>query len=796
MFERSLFLLVALLLGNLLSLGQSAPFRGGLLTNETATLPEEVASCAKVAYMDMNAQEMFMIVRTCTGDVRIYRRAVGDPKFSLVARQVDFGNEYQLLSWAYPLFKEDFWSLPDMETRPDGFYFTLFKQTPSGTAVNAGEGGVYRIVGGKLQKILAPGDTITYSYNAGAQRSVQIESASMPFPKSDGGEFFFLKTSFVTSGARVMVDGIFARKGNMWTLVLPFQISPIPGTTAYGLGRVVAGYAINEALDGSISFLQGWRDLNGDHFEWMVFNPRTQTLNLVYRYGAPILGVVNDFPVPRTNTDTRQRYWRALTGPYGSRTDYVMPSPNPNFQQWKWIIGSSVSEYSTFAFDMRGMSEYMASYLLAKNITDRGSGIAVWDGNKLNYLFSNGDALPVGVRVTSIGNNFVNQNSFMPVSNCMFRFGTYKADATIESLQRYEKPCITDAVADSAQVILYGKNLSFAGYTPTILVDGVPVSGATITTDRISFPTTGIPSGTRKVQVTMANGQMYSNETSVSVPITTPPPAIVNVVTATFENRPIAPGALFTVNGNNHSSVISTPADLFRPGITVPIVKPGETFRLPTLLGGTRVLVNGREAPLSFSSCGLQSKDNPTDCQVNAQMPVSVTGTSVKLVIQRYSDINGQNLVATSPEFTVQIAPVSPVVFKKNDGLPILQIADRAYTLVGNDNPVKAGETLVGYATGFGITNPLLEDGLAAGNIPVPMAAKVQAWIKYIRSGQEEYAEMDIIPFASPEFAGVTQFNILRVPHVLPDMGTKVFCTIKVGEEYIDIEIPYANNAN
>jgi len=749
-------LLVTLLLGHS-SFGQPTPHRGGLLTNETTKLPSDLAACGTIHYLNMNAQQGFMIGRTCSGEVKIYWSKAGGA-FKVAASESEFGG-YKILRLI-----ADRWYFQELEMRADGLYFNLMHpNSPEQLSVFPGYGGSYRISNeGKLETVVAPKATIIFKDVNGGMRTAQVVTSSISFPKNGVGEHFFLRLS--SNG--VQISGIFSRVGTLWTLVLPFQVAPIPGLNAvYGLGQTFYSFGINEALDGTLSFMQGWTTQDGSYREWVVFNPKTKSLTPYYKYGEAIIGVSSSyFPTVMVNSDTRQRYWSL-----GSQ--YVVEAPNPGFKpSWKWILPT------TPRGSMQGASDYIASYLLTTTNFQQIGG-AMWDGKQLQTLILNGDIIG-GIQISKIG-------PWMPVAGCSMWFTTSKPDDTVESLWKFEKPCITDAVADSAQGVLYGKNLSFSGYPPTILVDGVPVSRATITADRINIPSTGIPGGTRKVQVKTADGKMYSNEASVSVPITIPPPAITSVVTATFENRPIAPGALFTIEGNNISSVVSNLTNLFTPGITVPIVKPGEVPHLPTLLGGAQVLVNGREIHLNFSSCGLRSAKNPADCRINAQMPVDVTGSSVKLVIKRYTDINGQTLAATSQEFTVRIAPVSPVVFKGADELPILQIADRAYELVSNENSVKAGETLVAYATGFGLTSPVLEDGLAAGDVLAPVATETKAWLKFIRSGLEEFREWSIFPFASPQYAGVTQINFGALPEIFPDTGTEVNIVIKVGDEYI-----------
>lgn len=775
---KSTIFAMTLLLGHLV-FGQPTPFKGGLLTNQTSILPAELVSCGHIAFQGMNARESFLVGRTCAGEIKIYR-AVGDEPFVAVASEAQFG-EFKLLSWAQPQFGFDEWLLPTMEVRPDGFYFNLMELLPSGTAFNEGAGGSYRIAGGKLEQLVGPGESINYMHPwLGVRRIAKIEVSSVPFPKNGGGDFYFLRTS--SNGVRT--DGIFLKKGTEWSLILLFQPGPAQGMTIpYGMGNVISVYGINEALDGTLSFLQAWLS-QGDpniKFEWMSFNPRTQELNLRYRLGAPILGVTPVIQAALMDSDTRQKYWRIGSGPFSNKVDYVASAPNPGFNPWKWVIPTSMP------ISLLGISEHFASYLTANSPTDYlGSGLAVWDGRNFQPLVSNGDTLPGNVKTSKVSNNFTNRNSFVPVSGCTMRFATYKTDNKVESFWKFQKPCIADVAIDKSQVVLYGKNLTLSGATPTVLVDGVAVSGATISTDRITVPISNLTSGERKVKVVVTPG-VETSEVSVVVPSTTPDPTITDVVTATFERRPIAAGGLFTIRGRNLSPVTSDPTNLVVPGITVPVVKPGEVPRLPRILGGTRVLVNGKEIPLGFVSCFVDGA-----CQINAQMPLETIGPTAKVVVQRFADVNGQGTFATSKEVLVPVASISPVVFKMEDELPILQVADRAYELVSKVSPARAGETLVGYASGFGPTSPTIEDGMPADQVLALVSAEVKAWLKFQQNGTEKFERVSIAGFLSPQFVGVTQFNLGALPHVEAD-NNAVYLVIQVGDEYVpDLKIPYA----
>lgn len=703
-----------------------------------------------------------MIGRTCTGDVKIYWSKAGGP-FRVAASESEFG-AYKILR-----FLTGRWYFQELEMRADGLYFNLMLPDSSEYLSSfPGYGGSYKITNdGKLETIVAPKATIVYKDTNNGRRTAQVLTSSIPFPKNDGGEHLFLRVA--SNG--INSSGIFSRIGTEWTLVLPFQVSPIPGLNAvYGLGQTFYSFGINEALDGTLSFMQGWATPDGSYREWTTFNPKTKALSTYYRYGQPILGVISSyFPTVVINSETRTRYWSLPNG----INEYVVEAPNPGFKpSWKWILPSSPPRGS-----MRGASDYIASHVLTSTDFQQ-IGAAIWDGKQLQTLVLAGDILG-GNQVNKIG-------GFAPVSGCTMWFTTSKPDDTVQSFWKFEKPCITDAVADSAQVVLYGKNLAFTSYPLNILVDGVPVSGATITADRINIPSTGIPGGTRTVQVKTVDGKMYSNETSVSVPITIPAPSITSVVSATFENRPIAPGAWFSIRGNNISCVAEL---VLTPGVTTPIVKPGETFRLPTLLGCTKVLINDREIPLNFSSCGLRSEKNPVDCQVNAQMPVGVVGSSAKLVIQRFTDINGYTLAATSQEFTVPLQPTSPTV------LAIINYTKRGER-VTDETPVGNGDLMTVYLTGFGQTSPVIPEGVTPESITGPenlalISAQVDTWFEFTSNGNPAYYIRKPAGSAvSPGSIGLAQVNI-QVPDIEPDAGTDVFFAINIGGAEEKVKLPY-----
>lgn len=757
--------------------GQSAPFKGGLLTNESAQLPVELATCGKVAYIGMNASEAFVVGRTCAGAIRIWRK-VNNGSFNAVVSESEFG-QYKLLASMLPLTGQDWYSLPDIEVRPDGLHFTLMSVQPGGFTFDSGSGGSYRITSGKLEKFLGPGDTFSYTDTQGVRRTATATFTSLPFTQGGNGELVFVKTT----SQGVVTEGIFRKKDGQWTLVLRFLPTPAPEIKSpLGIGQPISTYGITETVDGSVFFLQRWNDGTGTKLEWVKFDPRNQSITLLYRYGTPILGANIEGPAPLRSVDTGTRYWRGASGQFGNRTDYLVKAPIPEFpSSWKWQISAP----GVYGIDLRGMSDNIAMYLSAKVSTDRGVIASVWDGQKLDAIVSNGDTLP-GRTITKVGNSFTNFNSWLPVSGCTALIGTYKADDTVESLWRFEKPCITDSVVSGGQVFLNGKNLSFAGYTPTVLVNGSPVSGVVATPEQVRFPQGSLPGGNHKVQVTMANGAMYSNETTVSVPVTVPVPTISGITNAANQlNVPVAAGGLFTIYGSNLATVADTGTG--SPGI---LIRAFGT-PLPQKLGGSRVFVDGLPVPLVYAANTTDGKS-----QINAQMPNGVLGPTAKVLVQRCVDINCF-AVEASVEATIQVLRVSPAMFTNPKGIPKAQIFNNANQLV-EDTPAKGGDILVFYGTGCGPSNPQVPEGLSSRDISTDIAnitSPVAGWLKYTFGGETQHWSIEILgAAASPDYAGLCQVNV-RLPGINPDPGTKVYTLIQVGDrDFPPLELPYTAN--
>lgn len=604
----------------LIIFSQSVPFKDGLLTNETKILPAEVTTCGKVAFHDMNASEAFMVARLCSGEIKIYRSENGG-LFKAIVNENDLGQgQGKLLGWAMPVFGQDWWFLSEMEVRPNGFYFTLMTKQSNGGISDPGTGGSYRIISGNLEKIFVPGDGFAYTDMNKAKRTTQITFASLPFPEKEGGEFIFLK---LTSNG-VLSSGIFLKRGSDWSLVLPFQVTPIPGLNAtYGLGIPSVPFGIMEDATGSLVFVQRWYSSQDGitKFDMMRFDPAKKELVRLHTIGEPVQGVVSPTipPTVRTNSDTRQKYWRVSA----SDGDYIAEAPIPVFNPWKWVVRSA-------NIRIRGISDSMASYLIMGGSTEyEGRSIALWDGKKLKTLVSNGDVLPGGFKVGKVGNAFTNQGSFVPVSRCTTMFATYRQDDTLSSLWKYtlpncdKKPNVTavvnaatfkaDSIAPNSWVSIFGSNLGEKGTwdgsasTTTLGGASITVCGRPATLSFNSGETSGgwqinalVPEGASsgKCSAVVTVGGVNSPAFEVTV--------IPNLDLFTHEGRPVVHHADYSLVGPNSPAL---------PGEVLMAWGTGDCSTPTATVGGMPAVVefSGQMAP------GL--------CQVNFVIPMVMMTT-------------------------------------------------------------------------------------------------------------------------------------------------------------------------
>jgi len=172
------------------------------------------------------------------------------------------------------------------------------------------------------------------------------------------------------------------------------------------------------------------------------------------------------------------------------------------------------------------------------------------------------------------------------------------------------------------------------------------------------------------------------------------PPVINSLVNAANDTAPVAPGGLVTVWGTGMS----------------PVSMVASQVPLPTALGQSCLSVNGTPVPLLFVS----------PQQINAQLPNDVLGPST-------INIHTPGGVSNSFHFSSQSA--APSVFMSGAAGPVTGLATVVRSannqIVTPTNPIRAGDTLVIYLTGMGLTAPAVAAGLPAPTSPLALASAV-----------------------------------------------------------------------
>jgi len=177
--------------------------------------------------------------------------------------------------------------------------------------------------------------------------------------------------------------------------------------------------------------------------------------------------------------------------------------------------------------------------------------------------------------------------------------------------------------------------------------------------------------------------------------------------------------------------------------------------RLPTSLGGTRVLLNGQPVPILFSSYW----------QLNVILPYSLP---IQTPIRFQVESNGSPgneigpLVSKTAGFSI---------FRTNDSLnrPAAALNEDG-TLNSPANPARRGSRVVLYGTGGGVTVPQSE----AGEV-TPLELRFLASQPMVQVGTDAgrsglFATVEYAGAAPGLVAGVVQINI-KLPEIIPDIA-------------------------
>ncbi len=180
---------------------------------------------------------------------------------------------------------------------------------------------------------------------------------------------------------------------------------------------------------------------------------------------------------------------------------------------------------------------------------------------------------------------------------------------------------------------------------------------------------------------------------------------------------------------------------------------------LPTTLGGVRVLVNGRAAPIYFASPG----------QINFQLPFETLGGDAVVQVERNGVVGNRasvNVAAQAGRILVWPGLRYGIIVNADGTLPMpTAIKLGTYT----SKPVRAGETLVIYAIGFGQTNPPVATGAASPSSPLAQLSGVVVRFGVPGLFDSSIAQQADFAGLTPTFVGLYQINV-RVPQGVPTL--------------------------
>jgi uncharacterized protein (TIGR03437 family) len=224
---------------------------------------------------------------------------------------------------------------------------------------------------------------------------------------------------------------------------------------------------------------------------------------------------------------------------------------------------------------------------------------------------------------------------------------------------------------------------------------------------------------------------------------------------ATFEGDVLAPGGIVAIFG-----------DGFATGEPV----QASALPLPTELGGVRVLVNDKAAPVYYASGN----------QINFQIPYDTAPGEAIVRVEKggtRGNTVSMHIGRSAPRLLRLNIANYGIVVNQDGSFPI------PVTPGVNSRPAKPGETLVIYALGFGQTEPGAQSGAAAPSSPLGRS-KGNYRVSFGAPGPFGGGSADVIPLyvgLTPNFVGLYQINV-TIPEDAPK-GSAVPIAVVSDEE-------------
>jgi endo-1,4-beta-xylanase len=190
-----------------------------------------------------------------------------------------------------------------------------------------------------------------------------------------------------------------------------------------------------------------------------------------------------------------------------------------------------------------------------------------------------------------------------------------------------------------------------------------------------------------------------------------PKPAYNSIQTALQTSPPVIAAAGLT-NAASYATGAVSPGEIvvlfgatFGPA-SLAFNQADSSGRIPAEFSGARLLFDGVAAPILYTRVG----------QMAAVVPFSVTGATT-LIQYEYQGVRSNSI-------TMNVAPTQPGLFTlDSSGQGVGAILDAAYRVVSQTNPARAGDVILLYATGGGVTIPQSIDGQIPLVPPYPAAA-------------------------------------------------------------------------
>jgi uncharacterized protein (TIGR03437 family) len=207
---------------------------------------------------------------------------------------------------------------------------------------------------------------------------------------------------------------------------------------------------------------------------------------------------------------------------------------------------------------------------------------------------------------------------------------------------------------------------------------------------------------------------------------------------ATFEGDVLAPGGIVAVFGD---------------GFTTGQPAQAGSLPLPTELGGARVLVNDRAAPVYYVSA------NQINFQIPFDTPVGDAVVRVEKAGVRGNAVSVRLGRSVPRLLRLNIADYG-IVVNQDGSFPIPPMQGV------NSHPAKVGDTVVIYALGLGQTDPAVQSGAAAPGDPLGRA-RGNFRISFGAPGPFGSGSAEVMPLyvgLTPTFVGLYQINVTIPP--------------------------------